>query len=301
MKNKTVKRSPMFYVGDKYKLINDILQYFPNNINTFIEPFVGGGTVFLNVKAKKYILNDVDEYVYNLHKFLKGKSNDKDFLLEILQFVKKYNLSRSFAEDIVPNELKKKYIKTYYAKYNKDGYNRLKSDFNKLKRKDYLQLYILLIYGFNRMLRFNSRGEFNVPVGNVDFNKNVEKAIKDYFDFVKEKEIILENLEFKPFIKKNGFKKNDFVYLDPPYLITFSEYNKIWNENKEIELLTLLDELNNTNIKFAISNVTTYKGRKNNIFIDWMKKYNKAKIKSNYISYHDNSNKNFEEVLVFNY
>jgi len=151
------------------------------------------------------------------------------------------------------------------------------------------------------MLRFNSKGEFNVPVGNVDFNKNVETAIKDYFDFVKEKEIKIENLDFKPFIKKNGFKKNDFMYLDPPYLITFSEYNKIWNEEKEIELLTLLDELNERSIKFAISNVTTYKGRKNHIFMNWMNKYNSTKIKSNYISYHDNSNKDFEEILVFNY
>ncbi len=300
MKDK-IKRSPMFYVGDKYRLINEIKQYFPKNIDTFIEPFVGGGTVFLNIQANKYILNDIDKYVYKLHKFLKGKASEENFLDEVLKYIKKYNLSRSFLEDIVPKELKQEYKKNYYAKYNKSGYNQLKQDFNKAKRKDTILLYILLIYGFNRMLRFNSKGEFNVPVGNVDFNKNVEKAIRDYFDFVRKKEIKIENLDFKPFIKKNGFKKNDFMYLDPPYLITFSEYNKIWNEKKEVELLTLLDELNNRNIRFAISNVTTYKGRINHIFIDWMKKYKSAKIKSNYISYHDNSNKKFEEVLVFNY
>ena len=56
MKDTKVKRSPMFYVGDKYKLINEIKQYFPKNIDTFIEPFVGGGTVSLNVQANKYIL-----------------------------------------------------------------------------------------------------------------------------------------------------------------------------------------------------------------------------------------------------
>lgn len=301
MKDKKVKRSPMFYVGDKYKLIQEIKQYFPKNIDTFIEPFVGGGTVFLNIEAKNYILNDVDQYVFDLHNFLKGQSNEKEFLAEVLKYVKRYNLSRSFIEDIVPKELKEEYKKTYYAKYNQDGYNRLKNDFNKAKRKDSMLLYILLIYGFNRMLRFNSKGEFNVPVGNVDFNKNVAEAIKDYFDFVREKEIKIENLDFKPFIKKNGFKKNDFMYLDPPYLITFSEYNKIWNEGKEIELLTLLDDLNERGIKFAISNVTTYNGRKNHIFMNWMNKYNSTKIKSNYISYHDNSNKDFEEVLVFNY
>ena len=295
------RRSPMFYVGDKHKLIREIKEYFPQNINTFIEPFVGGGSVFLNVKANKYILNDIDEYVYKLHIFLKEKSDEEVFLKEVLQYVKKYNLSRSFVEDVVSKELKQEYKKTYYAKHNKSGYTKLKQDFNKTKRKNLLLLYILLIYGFNRMLRFNSKGDFNVPVGNVDFNKNVEKAIRGYFGFVRKKEIKLENLDFKPFIKKNGFKENDFMYLDPPYLITFSEYNKIWNEEKEIELLALLDELNGRNIKFAISNVITYKGRINSIFMDWMSKYKSVKIKSNYISYHDNSNKNFQEVLVFNY
>jgi len=301
VKNTRIKRSPMFYVGDKYRLIKEIKQYFPENIDTFIEPFVGGGTVFLNTQAKKYVLNDINKYVYDLHKFLKGKADEENFLDEVLKYIKKYNLSRSFVEDVVPKELKQAYKKTYFAMHNKDGYNKLKQDFNKAKRKNSMLLYILLIYGFNRMLRFNSKGEFNVPVGNVDFNKNVEKAIRDYFDFVREKEIEFENLDFKPFIKKNGFKKNDFMYLDPPYLITFSEYNKIWNEEKEVELLSLLDELHDRNIRFAISNVTTYKERKNHIFIDWMKKYKSAKIKSNYISYHDNSNKDFEEVLVFNY
>lgn len=68
-----VKRSPMFYVGDKYKLIKEIKQYFPKDINTFIEPFVGGGTVSLNTEANNYILNDIDKNVYNLHLFLQKK------------------------------------------------------------------------------------------------------------------------------------------------------------------------------------------------------------------------------------
>ena len=45
-------RSPLFYVGDKFKILNQILNYFPQKINNFYEPFVGGGSVFLNVDAK---------------------------------------------------------------------------------------------------------------------------------------------------------------------------------------------------------------------------------------------------------
>ena len=50
---KEVNRSPLFYVGDKYKLISEIKTYFPQCINRFIEPFVGGGSVFLNIDAEE--------------------------------------------------------------------------------------------------------------------------------------------------------------------------------------------------------------------------------------------------------
>lgn len=296
-----ILRSPMFYVGDKYKLIQEIKQYFPKKINTFIEPFVGGGTVFLNTQANKYLLNDIDKDVYKLHIFLQQQTDEKSFIQKALKYIYKYDLSRSFLEDIIPISLKQQYKKTYYAKHNKQGYMELKNDFNELNKKNYLMLYLLLIYGFNRMLRFNSKGEFNVPVGNVDFNKNVVQALDDYFCFSKGKDIEFRNLDFKQFIKKMSIEKEDFVYLDPPYLITFSEYNKIWNDKKEKELLDILDKLNQQNVKFAISNVTHYKGRKNILFIDWMSKYYVKKIKSNYISYHDNSMKQIEEVLVVNY
>ena len=95
--------------------------------------------------------------------------------------------------------------------------------------------------------------------------------------------------------------ENDFIYLDPPYLITSSEYNKLWNEKDEKELLQLLDGLNERNIRFAVSNVTHYKDRQNDIFIKWSQKYNTHSIKSNYISFHDNSIKQLNEVLITNY
>lgn len=84
-------------------------------------------------------------------------------------------------------------------------------------------------------------------------------------------------------------------------MITFSEYNKLWNEETEREFLNLIDDLNKRDIKFAISNVTHYKGKVNNLFLEWSKHYNSFPIKSNYISFHDNTVKNFNEVLVTNF
>lgn len=297
-----LKRSPFFYVGDKYKLIKEIREFFPEQIDNFVEPFLGGGSVFLNVNAKRYLLNDIDQNVIALHKYLISQAKSENaFFKKVRAVVEKYNLSRSVFEDVVPSSLKKKWKKTYYAHFNREGYNSLKADFNSAKKKDPLTLYLLLIYGFNRMLRFNGQGLFNLPVGNVDFNLNVKNALSTYFATVKEREIILSSADFRTFVSSLKLGKKDFVYVDPPYLISASEYNKLWSEKEDGELMDMLDTLTKRGIKFALSNITAYNGRRNERLIAWSKKYTVHPIKSNYISYHDNSKKQITEVLITNY
>ena len=177
----------------------------------------------------------------------------------------------------------------------------MRSDYNKSENRDVFILYMLLIYGFNRMIRFNKSGDFNLPVGNVDLNQNTIKALDDYFRLVNIKNPQWYNLDFEQFINQIELNRNDLIYLDPPYLITFSEYNKLWNNETEMRLLNLLNQLNDNNIRFAISNVTHYRGKINQIFLEWSQQYHSYPIKSNYISYHDNTNKIFTEVLVTNY
>lgn len=301
MQNK-IKRSPLFYVGDKYKLMKQLVDLFPKEVSNFYEPFVGGGTVFLNIQADKYFLNDNDKNLINIHRFLVGSSNNPDlFFKNVEKIIKKYRLSRSYKEDIIPISLKKEWKKTYFARFNKEGYEKLRVCVNKNIKNDPLILYILLIYGFNRMLRFNGGGKFNLPVGNVDFNKNVVNALNGYFDFTRDKKISLSSKDFRSYFVGRKYRKNDFVYLDPPYLITASEYNKRWDQKSEIDLLKTIDDLDKKGVKFALSNVTHYNGSKNDVLIDWMKKYKTHKIESNYISYHNNGKKQIKEVLITNY
>ncbi len=302
MNKRQIYRSPLFYVGDKYKLLPEIKNYFPKKINRFIEPFTGGGSVFLNVRPNEYLLNDIDTNVINLHKFLREQAkNPKQFFQKIQSRIEEFGFSHSYQKDIVPQELKIQWKKTYYAKFNKLPFQKLKEHYNNSNQKDMLDLYLLLIFGFNRMLRFNSKGVYNLPVGNVDFNKNVQHALLNYFRIVKNRNVKFYNLDFTEFIKIIDFQQDDFVYFDPPYLITFSEYNKFWNEKNEQILIELLDKLHQKGVKFAISNVTHYKDKINSVFLNWSKKYYTQNIKSNYISYHDNSIKSFNEVLVCNY
>ena len=301
MKN-GIARSPLFYVGDKYKLVREIRTHFPAHINRLIEPFVGGGSVTMNVDADGYLLNDINSYVINLHRMLQGYiGRENEFVDELYTIIDEYKLSLSLRSDVVPKDMKVANPKTYYARYNKAGYQRMKADFINGGQQDMLRLYLLLVYGFNHMLRFNGKGVFNLPVGNVDFNQNVHDALHDYFCLLSQKQVQWFNMDYRQFLAEIDYQKDDLVYLDPPYLITFSEYNKLWNEVTERNLLAVLDQLNVRGVKFAISNVTHYRGQTNTIFLEWSAQYHTHPIKSNYISFNDNSIKHFSEVLVTNY
>ena len=96
--------------------------------------------------------------------------------------------------------------------------------------------------------------------------------------------------------------EKDYVFLDPPYLISMSEYNKLWNDKKEIELCNFLDKLDEKGVKFGITNLIYHKGKENETFNNWSKKYNVYDIDSNYISFNDNTiKKDSKEVFVTNY
>lgn len=298
---KSFNRSPFFYVGDKFKLLPQLKENFPKEIDRFIEPFCGGGSVFLNTTAKQYLLNDIDSNMVALHKMLIAYSNNEEaFWRSITTLIERYALSATYFGKDIPQELRKEFPKTYFAKFNKDAYLNLRADYNSDKSNDLL-LYLLLVYGFNHMIRFNSKGDFNLPVGNVDFNDNVVTALKGYFSYVKNKPIKFNNMDFEAFLNSIEITEKDFVYLDPPYLITFSEYNKLWDEDCEMRLIKVLDELNARNIRFAVSNVLWHRKKYNGDFNYWAQKYNIVRIKSNYISFNDNTEKDTYEVLVKNY
>lgn len=295
-------RSPFFYVGDKYKLVPQLQGLFPHDINTYVEPFYGGGSSQLQVQANHYCLNDIDKYVIKLHRFLLRYRNRRNiFFARLYDIIDRYGFSCSFRNINVPTELKRQYVKTYYSVYNNNAYQHLKDDFNAGGCKDMLMLYVLLIYGFNHMIRFNSKGLFNLPVGNVDFNKNVFDALNSYFDLQENRDLNLYSMDFERFINRLNLNNDDFVYFDPPYLISSSEYNKLWDEDNERRLYNLIDTLNRRGIRFGITNLLVHKGVKNTILEEWSRRYFVEVINSNYISYNDNSIKDGSiEIYVHN-
>ena len=95
-----MRRSPFFYVGDKYKLMPQLLKHFPSDFKTLIEPFVGGGSVFLNTEAKHYIGNDYNSYIIKLHNFLYSYKNNREEFFKIFETkILNYGFSASYLGD----------------------------------------------------------------------------------------------------------------------------------------------------------------------------------------------------------
>lgn len=304
-------QSPLNYTGGKYKLLPQILPLFPKDINLFVDLFCGGCNVGINVNSNRVIYNDLNEnllYLYNTFKNL-----DKESVLEwIYEIIEKYELS-----------LVSKYGYEYYqcesskglGDYNRDKFLKLRADFNEKHQKGnfdyyyYVMLYVIIVYAFNNQIRFNSNGDFNLPVGKRDFNKKMEQKLIDFIDRIHEQNCSFTCCDFREF-DISALTSQDFVYVDPPYLITCATYNEQggWDETAEKDLLVFLDNLNSKKIRFALSNVLRSKGKENTILIEWLNK-NTDKYKVVPLNY-SYSNSNYqtkdrisvsEEVLIINY
>lgn len=298
-------RSAFNYTGAKFKLLPQLLPLFPyrDEYNNFIDLFAGGGSVAINVQSNNQIyVNDIEEHIIQVFELFQEKTYE-EILNKINQMIAKYNLSNT-----------KKNGYEYYGlnssigvgKYNKPFFMELRKDFNQgtLSYTDRLvAFYLLTVFGFNNQVRFNSKGEYNLPVGKRDFNSSMERKLKKFHEVLNEKEFVFTKKDFREF---NLLERNDFIYADPPYRITTASYNENgnWSLKDDLDLFEFLDTADRRGLKFAMSNVVSHKGRENTELLEWAGKYTVHYLDFNY----NNSNYQSkarggvtEEVLVTNY
>lgn len=302
--NKFIK-SAINYTGGKTKLLNQILPLFPDDIQDFYDLFAGGASVALNAKKSgRLFINDINSNVIALYKFL-SNANTQDVLNGIFQLIAKYKLSET-----------SKYGYTIYKtdssqglkNINKSNYERLRDDFNKGIFKNegkFIAFYVLITFAFNNQIRFNRDGKFNMPVGKRDFNIKMQEKLTLFMEALKSNNIIFSSLDFRDFQNYN-FSEKDFVYIDPPYLLSTASYNENggWSEKDEIDLLEFLTTLNEKNIRFALSNVLVHKGKVNKILKKWAQQFNIHYLNYNYNNSNYQSTASLQhtvEVLITNY
>nr|WP_259275553.1 DNA adenine methylase [Fusobacterium nucleatum] len=214
--NKSV--SSLFnYTGGKYKLLEHLQKLFKED-EIFLDIFTGGANVGINSKSSKIIFNDVNDKIISLMKYIKNTETE-ELLKKIDNIILDYGLSNTMF-----------YGYEYYscnsseglANYNKEPFLKLREDYNRKLNKgieDYACLYVLIVFSFNNQVRFNSKGEFNLPVGKRDFNSKMRNKLILFSKKLKEKDIEFYSKDFRE-IDINKISKNTFVYCDPPYLIT---------------------------------------------------------------------------------
>lgn len=186
-------QSPLNYTGSKFKLLAQILPLFPKDISVMVDLFCGGASVGVNVRAKEIILNDKQKELVRILELFKSVSFDTLFT-QILGLIDEFSLSNSaqFGYGFYKCDSAKG-----LSSYNKAGFLRLKNAYN--ADKDALKLFVLIIYAFNNQIRFNAKGEFNLPCGKRDFNAKMQEKLKGFTNALQSKHISLTSLDFCAF------------------------------------------------------------------------------------------------------
>ena len=272
----------MNYTGGKYALLPQIIPMFPERIDTFVDLFCGGCNVGVNINANHIILNDS--------------------MREIMDLYSKFSI---LPIEHILSHIENRISQFGLSKENCDGYYAMRKEYN--MTRDPLDLFVCCAYSFSNQIRFNSKGEFNMPFGKRWFNERMRDNLIRFVGVLQKDSVELRCGSAFDF-NFEGLGCHDLVYCDPPYLITTATYNENggWCEADEMRLYTMLDDLNSKHIKFVLSNVMSSNGVENAILREWIstnENYRCEHLEKWYgnCSYHRKDKGDSDEVLVMNY
>lgn len=288
------------WAGGKGSLLNQLNKYYPlelknGEIEYYIEPFVGGGAVLIdilqNYKVNEAYAFDINENLINTYNIIKNNVNELIYNLKILE--KEY-LS-----------LEKDARKEYF--YNiREQYNSYKLDKDEKSLQKAVEFIFLNRTCFNGLYRVNKNGDFNVPMGNY---KNPTICDEENLKALSR---LIKNVKFQYGDYKTSqeyIKKNTFVYFDPPYRplnVTsgFTSYTKEdFDDENQKELALFYKELSNKKVKVMLSNSNPKNTDKEDCFFENI--YKGFNINEVYAKRMINANSNgrgeISELLITNY
>lgn len=251
-KERFIMKSPLNYSGSKDVIMPKLNQLMPKHIGTFVDAMGGAFNVGANVVAMDRVLyNEYNPRVFGIMETLLNTPKDET-LKKVNAIVEQYGLSKK----------------------NRKAYNALREEYN--ANPDPLTLYTLQIYAFQNMIRVNSAGKMNTPVGNNEFNEGTRQRILRFNPRTKKIDLRLGRYQDIDF---NSFPTDTLYYFDPPYFLSTAEYNdgrrgmEGWNIESETELLDILLDLDNHGRMFMLSNVIEHKGKRHHILEEWVSEH----------------------------
>jgi DNA adenine methylase len=267
------------WAGGKRQLVPTILaNHLPKNYNlqTYYEPFIGGGALLFSLQPKKAVINDSNAELINCYKIIK---NSLDELIEDL----------------------KNHKNNEYYYYDIRDWDREKNFKSKTEVQRASRIIFLNKTCYNGLFRVNSQGQFNVPFGKYK-NPNildiaVLKAVNKYLN---ENQVRILNSDFQEAVK--DAKRGDFIYLDPPYdpvseTASFTGYDvNGFNKQEQRRLKEVFDDLNSRGCHILLSNACT------EFIEDLYKDYPHTKISAiRAINCNGKKRGKVDEILVKNY
>ena len=214
--NKKKHLTPLIkWSGGKSDEIKMFEKYFPDSYNLYIEPFIGGGSVYFYLNPDKAVINDIHTELIDLYQSIGEGESDKIY---------------DFMENNPNDE------ETYYKIRDEMIIN---DKLDSAKRFYYQRKTC-----FRGMLRYNKNGKFNIPFGRYKTINYNDLKNKDYELLLNKTQIL--NKDFN-YIFENYNDENNFMFLDPPYDSEFTDYGYCQFGKKEQEELALL--FKNTKIK----------------------------------------------------
>ena len=203
------------YRGGKSKEIPHIMEHVPEFNGRYIEPFLGGGAVFFHLEPEQAIINDINA---PLMAFYRGVRDDYQQLRHELDGIEALYSENRAAFDA----LKALHPDERVEDHNEELYYQIRDMYNNLAERQYsdaLLYYFINKTAYSGMIRYNARGEFNVPFGRYK-NINTRLVTEQHSELLQRAELF--NGDYSDIF--NMSQQGDFMFLDPPYDCIFSDY-----------------------------------------------------------------------------
>lgn len=244
----TWTRSLLKYPGGKYALLDAIDDALPRqSIDVYAEPFLGGASVALNIGRRfpEMLLNDANVDVIN---FWEQISKNPKVVLKALE--KKVQTNQTLKSEEVYINCRN----AFNAKLNGPAVRAA-------------EFYYLNKQGFNGLIRYNLKGEFNVPFGKYKTLPNLKVEHLQEVSEILNGNVSFYSTDWKHFIdgavsRAINDGKSVFLYIDPPYIpltktSNFTCYWKPFGIEEHQRLREKLDKLTEIGILWMLSNSKT--------------------------------------------
>ncbi len=215
------------WTGGKRKEISLFKKYYPDEYDTYVEPFVGGGATYFDLEYQgRNVISDNHEGLINFYKNIKSGKGEK-----IYERCKNpwHHLFRSRKQEEnldLPEGFDPISERAYY--YVRDEYR------PRNKMEEAFQFYFLRKACYRGMLRYGPGGKFNIPYGRykkLNFDDLLNPSYEDML-----KRTTIKNCSFEQMFETYGKKKGAFFFLDPPYDTKFSNYKNSFGKQEHILL-----------------------------------------------------------------